>query len=323
MAANSRPSEARLRKILERQNPPMWGANYVPSILATREEAPSVSRFAQVWSPLLRRYVHVISTNEEHALHIVIYCDFLFELQEQRMLPTLPTPHPLTGHPNAAGMMLDFLPGTVQVAEELGVLEHHPTVLVNTDLGKENVPFPWVGDFLLFLHDRNGPYCVNLTVKQSESDFEVPRVGIKASTDVKKSAIKERIRHQVEKHLYNSVGIPTIQIAGDKLNMVMVSNLMQIHGWSSRKHPFNESQLEEIVDYFRRAIVAEISAAEATYYLCKENDYKKEDVKTALYQGIWKRKIRIDLYQTFFFDKPMVAEHRDILVEHASWFGRA
>ena len=322
MAAFNRLTEARLRKILSRQNPPKWGSKYEPSIKATREEAPSVSRFTEIWSDLLGRYISVLSTHEEHVLHIVLYCDRLFELQEQRMLPTLPAPHPLTGHPLAAGLQLDYLLGTVNLAEEIGVIEYHPTVLVKTTVGKEAIPYPWIGDFLLFLRDNHGPYCVNLTVKQSESDFVIPRVGITASSDLKQAAVKERFRHQVEKRLYETVGIPTFQVAGDKLNMVMVSNLMQIYGWCKRQHSFNDSQLEVVIDYFRRGVTAELSAAQVTYYLCKEYSYTPHDVKTAMYQAIWKRKIRIDLYQTFFFEQPMVPEHRDVLMEHASWFRR-
>ena len=59
---------ARLYEILRRQDPPQWGKQYDPAIRATREEAPSRSRPAQVWSERLERYCHTLSLVEQKVL---------------------------------------------------------------------------------------------------------------------------------------------------------------------------------------------------------------------------------------------------------------
>jgi hypothetical protein len=323
MADFRKQNESGLKKILGRQSPPQWGAGYEPAIKATREEAPSLSRFAEIWSTKLGRYIHCLSTNEEHVLYVILYNPQVFEIQEQRMLPMLPAPHPLAGHPLAANLELKPLPGTVQVAEDLGALDYHPTLTARADQGTEVIPAPWVGDFLIFLQDADqGPYCVNLTIKQSLRDFEVPRVGVTASTDLKRAALRERARHQVEQKMYEQAGIRTVRIAGERLNMVVISNLMQIYGWCKRSHNLSLTEVDVVVDYFNRSLQAEISAAAATYYICRELGFSIVGIKTVMYQAIWARKIRIDLFQTFFFDRPMVPEHKDVLADHAEWFRR-
>lgn len=93
---------ARLAEILRRQREPQFGRGYDPSIRATREEAPAGSRLAKVWSPQIERVVHTISLPEKHTLALLLYCPSLFEMQEQRMLPFIPAPHPLHGHPSAS-----------------------------------------------------------------------------------------------------------------------------------------------------------------------------------------------------------------------------
>ena len=130
MGTIRRLTEARLRAILSRQDPPAFGRHYQPSIYAVREEAPETSRFASVWSALVGREISTLSRPEKWALYVVLYCPWLFDIQEQRMLPYLPAPHPLTGHPLAAGMTLPSFRGTLVVAEELGALDMHPVLHV-------------------------------------------------------------------------------------------------------------------------------------------------------------------------------------------------
>ncbi|MGE1125628.1 hypothetical protein ACQJ02_29725, partial [Pseudomonas zeae] len=79
-------SVARLTEILRRQQTPAFGPDYEPSIRACREEAPSGSRFATVWSQRIGRDIHTLSGPERAVLSIVLYCPWLKDLQEQRML---------------------------------------------------------------------------------------------------------------------------------------------------------------------------------------------------------------------------------------------
>lgn len=325
MGTVRRLTEARLRTILSRQDPPAFGRDYDPSTRAVREEAPDKSRFAKVWSALVEREISTISRPEKWVLYIVLYCPWLFDIQEQRMLPYLQAPHPLTGHPCAAGMKLPSFRGTLAIAEELGALELHPVLHIASAADPTvitAVPFPWIGDFLLFLLDDQGPFCINLTIKDTAADFDVPTVAIKPNTDMKRAARHAEVRHRTEQILYADVGIPTIRVAADEINTTVLANLEQIYGWQRRAHPFGEDQRLEIVDALRAGVLAGVSALDVIHNLMAEFSYALYDLKVVMYQAIWKREIRIDLYQYFFVEQPLIAEHRDLLDEFSHWFKR-
>lgn len=325
MSTSHKISEARLCTILERQQPAAFGAGYVPAIRAVREEAPRSSRFQEVWFKLFDRYISTLSVPERMVIHIILYCPWLWDVHEQWMLPYLPAPHPLRGHVLVSGLRLPDFRGTLTIADELGVLKFHPTVTCKPREGevvREEVPYPWLGDFLLFLKDSKGPFCNNITVKSTAEEFEVPQVGVKPSTDMIRAAAVERARHKVEEVLTNDVSIPTIRVAADRLNRVVVANLEQIYGWCKRKDPFSTEQRDEIVDTFREGVVSQIPALEVIHHLSVTHGYLPNDLKIVMYQAIWHRKIRIDLYQFFFTDHPLAPERTDVLDEFAHWFRR-
>lgn len=277
-------------------------------------------------SDVVDRYIHTISRPEKWSLFIALYCPRLFDIQEQRMLPYLPAPHPLTGHPYAKRIQLSDFRGTLAVAQELGALELHPVLHVTDQANPGTcnaVPFPWIGDFLLFLQDAQGPYCVNLTIKSTESEFEVPTAGTTSRTDMTRAIRRAEIRHKVEEILYADIGIPTIRVSADQLNPILLANLEQIYGWQARKHPFDEIQRLEIVDALRSGLLAGTSALEVIHNLMVEFDHSMEHLKTVMHQSIWQRELRIDLYQYFFIEKPMIPERRDVLDEFSHWFRRA
>lgn len=69
------------------------------------------------------------------------------------------------------------------------------------------LPFPYLGDLLLFLLDEDGVYCVNWTVKQDEDDFTHPRFKPPISTKNQQASIrKETARHEIEATYYSDTG---------------------------------------------------------------------------------------------------------------------
>ncbi len=173
MGASRQLTRARLTEILRRQDPPAFGPTYEPAIKATREEAPSNCRPAFVWSDRLQREISTLSEPERDVLAIVLYADRFFELHEQRMLPILNSPHPLAGHPRAIGLELPTSRGTLEIADELRYLKFHPVVAgKDTEEGDAtSVPGCMIGDLLLFVEDRRGPFCVNLDIKSTREEF--------------------------------------------------------------------------------------------------------------------------------------------------------
>ena len=313
-------TEVRLAEILRRQDPPAWGKNYDPTIRATVEEAPSRSRPHRVWWERIGRDVHVLSRPELWALVIVLYCPRLWDLQEQRMLPFLPSAHPLASHPRAAGMVLPAMPGTLAVADRLGYLGWHPFLRGQTK--DDAVPLPWVGDLLLFLDDEDGPFCSNINIRDVRESFVIPGVTVTVKTDLTRAKEKEAARQETERALYAEAGIATHQVAGDELDQIVVANLQQILTWQKRKSALEDSEREDLQGVLHAGMAAGKSALEVIHGFSGVDQRRFYECKIEMYQSIWQRQLRIDLFQYFFFDHALIPESRDVLDLYGEWFKR-
>ena len=330
MGAPRNLTRKRFEAILARQSPPRFGIGYEPAIKATREEAPSVSRPAEVWSKLLQRPVHTLSDPERAVLAVVLYNPALFELHEQRMLPIFPNdPHPLAGHPLAEGMDLPRFRGTLTVANEVDALRFHPVVPVDRedadddDAKGEMEPACWIGDFLPFLRDSVRPYCVNLNIKPTREAFSRPLVGVTPKTDQSRAAAREVARHRVERVLYADVGIRTVEIAADEIEPLIVANLGHLLLWHARPHAFDAGQEVALLDAFRSGIDTGTPPLQIMNALALSMGFERYQMKVWLFQAIWKRKLRVDLTsERLYIDKPLSPERRDVLEIYADWFRR-
>lgn len=315
----------RLKKVLSRQDPPAFGRNYVPSILATKAEAPSGSWAVQVYWPKIGRYIHVLSKLEMNVLLIALYCPWLFDIQEQRLLHFDERPHPLSGHAKAGNLRLQPLPGAVQVAEWLGFIEEYPTLPHRDREGQLIiVPSAWYGDLLLFLDDVDGAFCNNLDVKPTLEDFDHDRRR-QGAAPCPLADGKVEMRHLIEEVRYAMGGMKTIQVAADEgLDWHVVENLRQIWGWQKRRVEFTEAQNAEIIGNYHAAMARGESALEAIYRMTRGGmSLDVHQLKLAFYRAIWNRQLLVDLFQPVLVDRPLKPQHRDVLDNYRSWFCRA
>lgn len=318
------PSLARLKQILERQDPPEFGRDYIASIRATTDEAPSGSNACPVWSNLLGRDVDVLSRPELKVLGIVLYCPWLFDLHEQRLLHFDERPHPLHGHPLATRMELPNLRGALQVAESLGLLNFYPTSWVSSGDDRVKIPLVFIGDLLLFLTDAQGPFCVNLDIKATEAAFHEPFPRGRQARDPASGKLQEEARHLIEKVRYLDGSIKTIQVATDKdINPHVAANMRQLLGWHKRSSGLTDACRVEVIDNFQLALVRGIPPLDAMYSMLNRRiGSTVHQLKTELYQAIWCRRLRVDLFQPVYIDKPMRPERIDVLDRHREWFSR-
>lgn len=319
-----RLTESRYREILRRQLIPTFGPGYEPSIKACREEAPAKSSPATVWSDLLRRDIHTLSEPERDVLAVLLYCPWLVELQEQRMLPNVPAAHPLEGHPLAGPTELKRFRGTLSVAAEMHHMIHHPVVRWTTDDREtREVPACWIGDFLSFFEDQQGIYCVNFNVKQTREEFTVPAVGVTVKTNMKRATSRETARHEVEKQVYADVGIQTVEVAADEIPRILVANLRWAQNWQRRKHCLSPEQQQIVLDALNDGLERYASALEVMVGVEASNGIPLYQQKIVLGQGVLSRKVRLDLFEChFFLDKPMQPEQQDVLTVFGNWFRR-
>lgn len=142
--------------------------NYIPGQLATRDEAPSISQPATIFSSKLGRDIHVLSSQEEIVAILLLYAPNLIDLREQCPLSIFPAEHPFAGHPETRGMALMPVRGTAFVAEELQMFDRHPRIREGRTklVGGKEIENPhhehsgeltyYMGDFLLLLRDEDG-----------------------------------------------------------------------------------------------------------------------------------------------------------------------
>lgn len=317
---------ARLTEILRRQDPPKFGPDYQAAIKPTREESPSNSRPAPVWVEKLGREVSTLSAAERAVLAIVLYCCIrLFELHEQRMLPFLPSQHPLHGHPLASGLCLKSTRGTLEITSELHYLKFHPVVSIKSDEDDRTSQAPgcWIGDYLLFIMDKAGPYCVNINVKSTRSEFEIPQVGVDIKTDFERAGIKEKARNETERHVYADCEIPTIEVASDELPEILVANLQQLALWQKRKTSLSADEVDLVIDALNDGLVREASALDVICATELSHGINVYEQRIVLHQAIFSRRLRVDLFESpFFIEGPMRPESQDAVEVFAHWFRR-
>jgi hypothetical protein len=324
--ASTKPSIERLRKIMERQSIAAWGADYQPSNYTTIREAPGKSRPSRLTCGKLDgRELQTQSKPERAAALLALYHPNVFDLHEQKVLFVAPRLHPLVGHPCAIGLNLPSLQGTVAVADRMGILARHPIVRMPsmTAIGEFMwVPFPFVGDLLLFIHDRHGPFCINWTVKKDEESFKFSMPGIRPSLlqRVPESSVIQR--HEIEKFYYSDADIPTYQITENNIDQEVRINLLNLFYWHARPIRAAPEVVELILKDFERGIGTDMLAFELVKRVMRDHRVNQETAKTILKKGIWSRRLRVDLFQPILDNYPLRIESRDVIDVYSAWFSR-
>lgn len=316
-------SLVRYKQILRRQRIPKFGSDYEPSIRATREEAPNISIASQNWSGFLGRRVHTLSGPETIAASLALYHPNLIDMHEQKMLSVFQDEHPFARHSVMNGRFPCPVKGTFEVAEQLGYSEHHPMLPVDKQVyGSDWLPFPYIGDLLLFLYDEVGPYCVNWNIKAKKDDFEKPISAIRSSKRQERAISKAIARHQIEIAYYNDAEIRTIDIAETDIDSHLGINFKHLLRCNSRPGIQNETLRNEVILHFRLGLTRGVPPADTACLLMRKNGGDIQDYMVTLYQAIWRRELRVDLFRPVLVDRPLLPEKKDALNEYYSFFSR-
>lgn len=323
--AKRTPSEKKLRRISKRQSNPTWDKNYVPSILAVRGEAPSISHALTITPEKLdKREVHLLSLAEGDAATLGLYHPDSLGLQEQRAFSIGGRPHPLHNFEPASPVGLLPLKGIVEVAERLGYLEVLPKVKIK-DAGAIGgyrwVVFPFISDLLWAMRAKNGRcYALNWSIKDSEDAFKRPLECKRFITPKGRLAEDILVRHELERNYYQDAGIRTVFLAADAIDQQVRSNLRQLFLHHSRKVSLPQVEQEELIERFRACVESGVPALELIARLTGAGKYSLDDCRNVLYQAIWFRRLRVDLFQPILINRPLSPETRDVIDVYAKWF---
>lgn len=312
---------SRLKAIYSRQEVPSWGQDYVPAILASPKEAPSISRaFILTPEKLKIREVHLLSTPERNAALLGLYHPDVVGLQEQRMLSPEPCPHPLWTFPGISRTDLPALKGVIDVAERLGhlrLLSRISVENVNDPCGYSSVVFPWIGDLLWAVRMVTGQvFNINWTVKSSYVDFK------RSTSNGKKPGDKARIlaRHEIEKTYYEDAEIRTVQVADEGIDSHVAANLRQLFLHHRRQLGLTAEQRAEILHKFQSSLEVGVPPVEAILQFSDKGRFTVHQCRSLFYQAIWNRELRIDLFKPILINLPQRHEDRDVIDVYADWF---
>lgn len=316
-------NEETYRRIVGRQHIVKWGGDYDPSIQATPKEAPRVSTASRLKSYDMGRLLHLLSRNEVRVAIIVLYNLAVWYVREQQMLYWDDHEHFLHGHPLAGSEHWPAMRGTWNIAKELGLEHLHPTVRVfDRKTGRRvRVPFPYVGDLLIFLRDDAGPYAVNLTVKDKLEDFQRPftLLGGKTPAEQKERAVA---RHKIERLAYEAAGIRTEQVAGSLIPKDLFNNLRFLHGQNWKASRYSAEQISAGLNIAEDGPQRGRSPIDIGVEIDRKLGLHTGSGCSIVWHGIWTRKIRTDLYNPLLPDRPLKPEYKDVLVDYAHWFRR-
>jgi hypothetical protein len=320
-----RPNEIRLRRISKRQANPSWGKNYIPSILAVRGEAPSISHALTITPEKLGgREVHLLSLAECSAAILGLYHPDSVGLQEQRAFSRGGSPHPLHNFRAASPVGLRPLKGIVDVADRLGYLEVLPKVRIKDSSavsGFRWVVFPFIGDQLWAMRAKDGRYyCLNWSVKDSEDGFKRPLESKRFITPKGKLAEGVLVRHELESSYHLDAGIRTVFLAADTIDQHVRANLRQLFLHHSRKVSLTLAEQQELVERFRICLESGVPAFELITKLTGAGKYSLEDCRNVFFQAIWDRRLRVDLFQPIVINRSLNPESRDVIQVYADWF---
>jgi hypothetical protein len=318
---------ARLLTMYQRQPSNRFGAEYQPAQLATTREAPSVSRATILCAEKVGgREIHLMSQPEFAAALVALYHPGVFDLQEQRLLSPGPCEHPLEGHPRSVGRRLPSLPGTVAVLDDMGLAEVHPSIVDRRNRDPSTwrrVPWPYVGDLLLFAEDLDGPYCINWTVKGDVRSFSTRGgMGIKPSRR-DEDDIGVLRRHEVERKHYAAAGIRTVQIVGSQFDPEVIANLRVLFMHHARSIVMPMRRRQEVIAAINAFIGRDVVLAGVLDEVGRDFGLDAFTARVVLFQAVWNRQLRLDLFQPIVADHPLVAEQEDVCSRYADLFMRA
>jgi hypothetical protein len=305
---------------MERQIPRRFGCDYIPSIFATREEAPSKSRPAKIRSLHFHRVLHALGEPELYAIFLAMFNPGVIDIHEQRMLDRFEAPHPLFGMPNVDATALPAVKGTVVVADRLNCLDLHPSVAIKSKLDNSRVQvvFPLIGDLLLFIQMASQIYCVNWNVKDVESAFYQPK--IKGNIPTEREEEWAIFRPRIESELYCDAEIRTVQVSLERIDKELRRNLARAAIISEQKYVLDvdieQAIIHALIDSIQQQIPPlEVFLSFARRGLCPLNIGKK-----VLYKAIWDRVLKPDLFHPILEDYPLRPEQRDPLDVYSDWF---
>jgi hypothetical protein len=182
-------------------------------------------------------------------------------------------------------------------------------------------PFPYLGDLLTYIEDEAGSYVVNITVKDKQESFR-QRLARPGKPVVRADNLGSINRHALEKIYYDGGGIPTRQVVGSEIDLELRVNLNELFMFHAEATSIPQPVKCELWQFFH-SNVGTAKTADAQIRAVAENlRFDLEEVRAVLMQGIWFRKVLVDLFKPVLMDRPLRPMVDDPLQVYRDLFAR-
>lgn len=324
------------RRFKTRQSVVRFGPEYQPAIRAVKGEAPEISNPGELPAPQLGRNIQALSWPEKVCGALALYAG-VFELHDQHVFYPRPIQHPLAYHPFYSSLAWPTTDGTLQIAHDLGVGKYHPMAWVphgaaaevsssivdnsGTEQGVWEIG-AWIGDFLLYLNDAAGPYCVFWSVKQTSKDHGLPGGAPRRRLNSNEvEAVKAR--DLVCAAYAEQLGCRTVHVDIEHIDANLAATLVMLCRASnaSAVHILSPEACADLVAAYQEAIGKDVLPRDIAKKIVAGDEHLTA-AKELLYIAVWHRRLRVDLEQGVYWHRPLLPESTDLLAKYAHWFAR-
>ncbi|MEJ7931484.1 hypothetical protein WG922_16025 [Ramlibacter sp. AN1015] len=307
-------------RLTELANQPLWDGTYTPGIAGTRVQAPSKSGTATAVSQKLGRVVVSHGAAEVYTA-LALYHPNTIALFEEHVLNPYAAQHPLASHPVHGQVPWPSTKGTVAIAQELGLLRRHASVLHADGGDTLRIYWPYIGDHLVCLAAEQGPYAVEWDIKKSTGDHGKPGPATATSKVQPRAIARAQCRDEIYQGYMKELGIPIKRVAADDLDFTAATNLVRLW-WSHGREPLlPKGLLQALLPEFNSTL-SEGKPLTSLYPRLRKHRIAWEDARDAFYVAVWRRQVRVSLFDPILDDKPMRPEKLDILDAYAHLFAR-
>lgn len=321
----SAAADAAARARHSARNAPGWDRTHNAAIEAKPGKAPQSSWAYRIEHAELGRTINALSRPEYDLVYIALYNDRLFDLRDQFKFDLLPGVHPLHGHPQLLGKKLPHHSGSLAIANELDLLNHHPKIFrpVPTDEdGGHWEALPMLGDFLLFLIDDEGPYCVHLDIKNTAADHGQPGPRASSLTQSSRRKLNAAAKLRIKAQYLSELSIRVAYLHRGIVDCHVANNLRFLFHWTVRPCALELTARADLIEMFHKGIQDGTPPAETISTCASRWGWLSVECRCVLFQAIWRRELRVDLFDAVLVNRPLVPESMDVLDVYADWFAR-
>lgn len=120
----------------------------------------------------------------------------------------------------------------------------------------------------------------------------------------------------------SSAAIRSLELVGRTIDFHVRCNLRELFIEDSYPTTVTDAVRSEIYAMYRENIGRDVPAFSLARQVARQYKVEEREASAILRQGVWRRDLRVDLFQPVLMDKALRPETTDVLDRYADWFRR-